>query len=471
MAKPTGFMEYPRVTPSKRPVAERIKDFREIEKELSPEEMKQQAARCMDCGVPHCHSCGCPLGNIIPEWNDLVYRDQWRKALDWLHATNNFPEITGRICPAPCEASCTLSIHQEPVCIRQIELQIVERGWKEGWIQPEPADYQSGKQIAIIGSGPSGLSAAQQLVRLGHQVTVFEKADRLGGLLRYGIPDFKMEKSILDRRLDQMRAEGVLFETGVDAGRDLSMKYLQRTFHAILLAMGSAVPRDIGIPGRELKGIHFAMDFLTQQNRKVAGDGIPSQEILSPAGKSVVVLGGGDTGSDCVGTSLRLGAQSVTQIEILPKPPVERSPLNPWPYWPNIMRTSSSQEEGCQRHWALMTKEFLGASGQVKEIRCVEVQPGSNGGFQEIPDTERRIPADFVLISAGFLHVEHGPLVREANIALDPRGSIQVNGQFHTAVPGVFAAGDGVTGASLVVRAIQQGRQAAAAIQGYLAAL
>lgn len=465
MAKPTGFMEFARENPKKRPIAERVADFREIENLLPVEVVKNQAARCMDCGVAHCHNFGCPLGNLIPEWNDMVYRDQWQKSLIRLHATNNFPEITGRICPAPCETACTLAINREAVCIRHIELQIVERGWQEGWIQPEPAEYQTGRHVAVIGSGPCGLAAAQQLARAGHGVTVFEKSDRLGGLLRYGIPDFKLGKGILDRRLEQMRQEGVLFETGVDAGRDLSVKYLKRTFDAVLITAGATTPRDLPLPGRRLQGIHTAMDYLSRQNRLHAGDSMSKGDEISAAGKKVVVLGGGDTGADCVGTALRQGARTVTQIEILPEPPRERRPNNPWPDWPNILRTSSSHEEGCTRLWGLMTSEFLGTDDRLQAIRCVQAQwHPEGGGFQEISGTERMLDADLVLIAAGFTHVEHGPLVQETGLNLDTKGNIQVDEGFQTSARGIFAAGDCVMGASLVVRAIHQGREAAAAI-------
>ncbi len=469
MGKPTGFMDFSRQDPSKRPVAERLRDYAELEIALAPEEIHHQAARCMDCGVPHCHDYGCPLQNRIPDWNDLVYRGQWRKALDWLHATNNFPEITGRICPAPCETSCTLAINREAVCIRHIEYQIAERGWEEGWIQPEIPEIRTGRQVAVVGSGPCGLSAAQQLARQGHKVTVFEKMDRPGGLLRYGIPDFKLDKKVIDRRIGQMQAEGVLFETGVEAGCDLSVKYLQRTFDALLVSIGAGEPRDLSLPGRNRKGIHFAMDFLTQQNRQVAGDAVPAAEKIEVRGKAVVVLGGGDTGADCVGTSLRQGARQVIQIEILPKPPGERASKNPWPTWPNVLRTSSSHEEGCERQWGWKTTEFLGSDGRVQAIRCIQVgNPDAEGRFPEIPGTEREFPADLVLLAAGYLHAEHGPLVTGSELDLDSRGNVRVNSGFQTSVPGIFAAGDTVTGASLVVRVMYQGRMAAAAIDRYL---
>ncbi|MGW8321990.1 MAG: glutamate synthase subunit beta, partial [Thermodesulfobacteriota bacterium] len=363
MGKPTGFMIYNRQDPSKRPVGERIRDYREFAAPLTDVELETQAARCMDCGIPFCHVYGCPVKNLIPNWNDMVYRKKGRRALDLLHATNNLPEVTGRVCPAPCEPACTLAINQPAVTIKQIELQIVERGWEEGWIQPEPAVVKTGKRVAIAGSGPAGLAAAQQLARRGHQVVVFERSDRVGGLLRYGIPDFKLEKWVIDRRVEQMVAEGVVFETGVEAGVDISGRYMQRAFDAILLATGAGVARDLDVPGRDLRGICFAMDFLVQQNRRNAGElALPGEEILAQ-GKNVVVIGGGDTGSDCIGTARRQGANEIVQIEILSQPPPKRMPDNPWPTWPRVLATSTSQEEGCRRLWDVATKAFLGEEG------------------------------------------------------------------------------------------------------------
>ncbi len=473
MPKHSGFLEYNREDAAKRPVAERILDFKEFEASLPEDRLKQQTARCMDCGIPHCHTFGCPLGNRIPDWNELVYEGHWKKALDLLHATDNFPEFTGRICPAPCEAACTLAFNQEPVTIRHIELQIVERGWNEGWIRPEPASIQSGKRVAVIGSGPAGLAAAQNLARNGHSVIVFEKADRIGGLLRYGIPDFKLEKWVIDRRLEQMRAEGVIFETGVEAGKDLSVKYMQRSFDAIVIAAGSTVPRDLPVPGRRLQGIHFAMDFLTQQNKRIAGDAIAKEEELSARDKNVIVLGGGDTGSDCVGTSRRQGAAKITQIELLPQPPKERTLFNPWPTWPLVFRTSSSHEEGCERLWSIATKAFAGENGRVKSLQGVKlewVEKREEGGspWREIPDSCFELKADLVLLAMGFIHVEHGPLVKEAGLKTDSRGNITVDANLMTSVPGVFAAGDSVMGASLVVKALHQGRLAAERVNRYL---
>ncbi len=472
MGKPTGFLEYERKDPPKRPVEERIKDFREVEQLLPIEELEIQAARCMDCGVPYCHSFGCPLSNRIPDWNDMVYRGLWKRALDLLHSTNNLPEITGRVCPAPCEAACTLSINQPSVTIRHIELQIVERGWKEGWIVPETPPYRTGKRVAVIGSGPAGLAAAQQLARAGHEAVLFEKSDRIGGILRYGIPDFKLEKWVIDRRMEQMKEEGVIFETEVNAGIDLSTHYLSRSFDAVVLTTGAGVPRDLKVPGRELKGIHFAMEFLTQQNHRVAGDPIPTEEEILAKDKKVVVIGGGDTGADCVGTSRRQGAKSIVQIELLPQPPKERPVNNPWPTWPQILRTSSSHEEGCERMWSILTKEFIGENGRVKGLRCVKLDwktdESGKMSFTEIPNSEFILEADLVLLAMGFLHTEHGPLVEGFGLETDDRGNIKVDHNLMTNVPGVFAAGDTVLGASLVVRAISLGRKVAASVDEYL---
>ena len=473
MVKPTGFMDYDREDPPHRPVEDRVRDFHEIEELLPGDQINRQAARCMDCGIPFCHAYGCPVKNRIPDWNDMVHRNQWRRALELLHATCNLPEITGRVCPAPCETACTLAINLPAVTIRHIELQIVEHGWREGWIRPEKPHFKTGRRVAVIGSGPAGLPAAQQLARRGHEVVVFEKADRIGGLLRYGIPDFKLEKWVIDRRLEQMREEGVVFETGVNAGVDVSAGYLRRTFDAIVLTSGATVPRDLPVPGRDLAGIHFAMDFLTLQNKENAGDAIPEGRRISAAGKHVVVVGGGDTGSDCIGTSRRQGASSITQIELLPRPPEDRAPRNPWPTWPIVLRTSSSQEEGCERLWSIQTKAFAGDEGRVRKLSCVKLdwsEPDGAGhrAFREIPGSEFSIPADLVLLAMGFVHVEHGPLVRDLGVSTDPRGNLAVDGSLQTSVPGVFGAGDAVAGASLVVRAIDLGRLAAAGVDRYL---
>jgi NAD(P)H-dependent glutamate synthase small subunit len=476
MAKPTGFLEHDRKTPPKRPVAERLKDFREIEQLLPESELLSQASRCMDCGVPFCHSFGCPLGNVIPEWNDMVYRGQWRKALELLHATNNFPEVTGRICPALCEASCTLNIEGAPVAIKQIELQIVERGWKEGWIRPQPPVERTGFKVAVIGSGPAGLAASQQLARAGHDVTLFEEADRLGGILRYGIPDYKLEKWVLDRRLEQMAAEGVRFETSVQVGVDISPGYLMRSFDAIVITSGARVPRDLAAPGRDLRGIHFALDYLTQQNRLNAGDSIPEAERIDATGKDVVVIGGGDTGSDCIGTANRQGARSVTQLELLTKPPEAPAASNPWPTWPVILRTSTSHEEGCDRRWSVNTQEAIGdAEGRVERLRCVELdwtkRDATTGApFSAVAGSEFELPAQLVLLAMGFIHAEHGPLVKDLGLMIDPRGNVLVDESFMTSVGGVFAAGDTTRGASLVVHAINLGRRVAESVDAYLRA-
>ena len=475
MGDPRGFLKHDRADAGKRPVDERVKDYQEVEQPMSCDDLETQASRCMDCGVPFCHIFGCPVSNVIPELNDLVYRKQWRRALAMLHSTNNLPEVTGRICPALCEAACTLSINQRPVSIRQIELQVVERGWEQGWITPEPAPVQTGKKVAIVGSGPAGLVAAQQLARVGHNVTVFEKADRVGGILRYGIPDFKLNKAVLDRRLEQLRGEGVVFETEVEAGRDLSVRYMQRTFDAILIAAGSRVPRDLPISGRELDGVHFALPYLKQQNRRNAGDTVPEAESLTAEGKHVVVIGGGDTGSDCVGTARRQGAKTIRQIELLPKPPDARDPANPWPEWPLTLRTSTSHDEGCERVWSVLTKEFVpDKSGKrVSRLECVDLawtEPDETGrsSFTEIEGSEFQVRAGLVLLALGFVHVDHGSLVEDLNLQTDERGNIKVDPALMTSADGVFAAGDSVMGASLVVRAIGLGRQAAAAIDRYL---
>ncbi|MBN2064004.1 MAG: glutamate synthase subunit beta [Sedimentisphaerales bacterium] len=472
MAKPTGFIDYKRQEVGYRPIDERVKDFREMEVNLSEADMKCQAARCMDCGIPFCHSMGCTLCNEIPEFNDLVYRGRWREALDVLHGTNNFPEFTGRICPALCEASCTLNLNDDPVLIRHIENQIAERGWAEGWIKPMPAAVKTGKKVAVIGSGPAGLAAAQQLARAGHDVTVFEKDDRIGGLLRYGIPNFKLEKSVIDRRLDQMRAEGVDFKTGVNVGVDISANYLKRSFDAVCLTIGAGKPRDLECQGRELKGVHFALELLKQQVQINLGDKIPASEIITAKGKNVLVIGGGDTGSDCVGTSIRHGAKKVTQIEILSKPSEKRDDVsNPWPYWPRVLRTSTSHKEGCDRRWAVVTKKLIGEGGVVKKAICAEVRWDFVDGsykMSEVPGSEFEIKADLVLLAMGFVSAVPEGLLTDLGVNLE-RGNVKVDSNYMSSVPGVFAAGDTKRGASLVVHCIWEGREVAAAVNKYLA--
>jgi glutamate synthase (NADPH/NADH) small chain len=473
VANPTGFKQFARVETGHRPVSERIRDWHEIDRPLVASVLNQQAARCMDCGIPYCHAAGCPVQNRIPEFNDLVYRDRWREAAENLHSTNNFPEVTGRVCPAPCEAACTLALHNAPVTIKQIEYQIAERAFQEGWVRPLTAGHSSGKRVAVVGSGPAGLAAAQQLARAGHAVVLFEKDDRLGGLLRYGIPDFKLEKFVLDRRLEQMAAEGVKFEPGVTVGKDVSGNYLRKSYDAVCLAMGAGQPRPLAVPGADLDGVAFAMDFLTQQNRRTAcaASQNGTQPVLHAQGKHVIVVGGGDTGSDCVGTSIRQGAASVTQLEILPRPPDDSNPETPWPLWPRIMRTSSSQEEGCQRRWSALTRQLCGTDGRVTHLEGCAVQwiEGPKGfQMQEVAGTAFNLPADLVLIAMGFLHVVHAGVVEELDLSIDNRGNLLVN-RWMTNQPGIFACGDTVRGASLVVHAINQGRLMAAAVDKWLA--
>jgi len=463
MGKDTGFMEYSRELAPRRPVAERVNDWFEIYQDFSEENLRTQGARCMDCGVPFCQT-GCPVNNLIPDWNDMVYHGRWKEAVRQLHATNNFPEFTGRICPAPCEASCVLGINQPPVTIKQIEKNIVERGFLEGWIRPEPSKIRTGKKVAVAGSGPAGLAAAQQLCRAGHSVVVYEKADRLGGLLRYGIPEFKMEKHIIDRRLEQMSAEGVEFVTGAEVGKNVAVEDLRREFDAIVLAGGAEQPRDLNVPGRELKGIHFAMEYLPQQNRRNLGDTIePDAEILA-TGKRVVIIGGGDTGADCLGTCHRQKPLSVQQFEIMPKPPEERSPLTPWPLWPMQLRVEGAHEEGGVRDWGLATTQFTG-NGNVQQLHAVRVGPPPR--FEPIPGTEFSMEADLILIAMGFV----GPLrsmLDQFGVELDSRGNVATDENSMSSEPGVFAAGDMRRGQSLVVWAIAEGRKTAASVDAYL---
>jgi len=468
VGKPTGFLEFDRVLPGRRAASERVKDWFEIYEEFPSASLQQQGARCMECGVPFCHT-GCPVNNHIPDWNDLVYRGRWEEAVRRLHATNNFPEFTGRICPAPCEAACVLGINQPPVTIKQIEKTIVERGWEEGWILPEPAQEQSGKKVAVIGSGPAGLAAAQQLCRAGHAVTVYEKSDRIGGLLRYGIPNFKLEKHVIDRRLAQMETEGVNFVTSAHVGVDVSVEQLRKEFDAIVLAGGSEGPRDLKVPGRELKGIHFAMEFLPQQTKRVLGDTVPPEATILATGKKVVIIGGGDTGADCLGTSLRQGAASVRQFEIMPKPPETRSELTPWPLWPLQLRTESSHEEGGTREWSLGTVRFEGdANGNVVSLHAVQVGPPPK--FEAVAGTETMIEADLVLLAMGFTGPVRGGMLEQLGVAIDGRGNVATDEHNMTSVDGVFAAGDMRRGQSLVVWAIAEGRKTAASVNDYLCA-
>ncbi|WP_276367709.1 glutamate synthase subunit beta [Chryseolinea sp. H1M3-3] len=471
MGQIDGFMKFDREMPKSRDPKERLKDYKEVYTPLDKEKVKQQASRCMDCGVPFCHN-GCPLGNNIPDFNDAVYQGKWDDAIRILSSTNNFPEFTGRICPAPCEASCVLSINNKPVTIEYIEKTIAEQAFEKGYIKATPPKSRTGKRIAIVGSGPAGLAAAAQLNKAGHWVTVFERSDRIGGLLRYGIPDFKLEKNVLDRRIRLMEQEGVIFRTNAHVGVNISAKHLQEEFDATLICGGASAPRDLPIPGRQFKGVHFAMEFLTQQNKRVAGDKIFSGEILAN-GKNVLVIGGGDTGSDCVGTSNRQTAKSVTQIELLAKPPLKRNEeANPWPLWPMVLMTSSSHEEGVQREWAILTKEFLGDSmGRLTGLKIVDIKWGVNAqgkmGFEEIPGSERIIPCELALLAIGFTGAEKGGMVDELKLELDERGNIRTH-QYRTTQEGIFAAGDIRRGQSLVVWAISEGREAARAVDIWL---
>jgi glutamate synthase (NADPH) small chain len=469
---PKGFLKIERKGPTRRPVEERVKDWKEFYQPISLEILQSQGARCMECGVPFCQGgTGCPVKNMIPDFNDLVYRGRWEDALKVLHSTNNFPEFTGRLCPAPCESACVLGIIDDPVSIRVIEWNIIDRGFDEGWVTPVPPQIQTGKKVAIVGSGPAGLAAAQQLRRAGHSVTVFEKADRIGGLLRYGIPNFKMEKWVLERRLDQMRQEGVEFKTSVHIGKDIKADRLRKDFDAVCLAGGAMVPRDLPIPGRDLNGIYFAMDYLTQQNKLNEGDSIRSDERITAEGKRVVIIGGGDTGSDCLGTCHRQGIKKVHQFELLPQPPVNRAESTPWPLWPMMFRTSHAHEEGCEREWSVLTKRFSGKDGNVSKLHAVRVEMKHDNGrfqFEEIPGTEFEIDVDLVLLAMGFVHPVREGLLDDLGVELDSRGNVTVNEHHMTTVDGVFAAGDMKRGASLIVWAIREGRDAASGIHEYL---
>ena len=475
MGKVTGYLEIERQDRGYEKPASRKANYQEFVKPLARAELGKQAARCMDCGIPYCHN-GCPVNNLIPDWNDLVYRGQWRAALRALHSTNNFPEFTGRVCPAPCEASCTLNIRDNPVTIKTIECQIVDRGWEEGWILPHPPARKTGKKVAVVGSGPAGLAAAQQLARAGHSVTVFEKSDRIGGLLRYGIPDFKMEKQQIDRRLQQMQAEGVEFRTGVEVGRAHPVSALLAEYDALVMAAGAEAPRDLQINGRDLSSIHFAMEYLTQQNKRVAGDDERTAApggTISAEGKRVVVIGGGDTGSDCIGTANRQGAKSVIQLEILAKPPEKENKALVWPDWPQKLRTSSSQEEGCEREWAVLTKRAVGADGHVTALECVRVEwrigDGGKMNLVEIPGSTFTIECDLVLLAMGFVGPRKAGLVEQARVKLDPRSNVMANTEdYKTTTPKVFSCGDMRRGQSLVVWAIREGRQCARAVDTFL---
>ena len=465
MGKPTGFMDLEKVDRGYKPVSERISNYKEFVIPLSREETINQAARCMDCGVPYCHN-GCPVNNQIPDWNDLVYSDDWKNALENLHSTNNFPEFTGRICPAPCEAACTLNLYEEPVSIKTIECAIIDRGFDEGWIKPKMAKEKSGKRVSIIGAGPAGLACAQQLTRAGHEVTVYEKNNKAGGLLRYGIPDFKMEKHIIDRRINQLEGEGTIFKYGINVGVDISIDELENEYDAIVLSGGSEHPRDLPVEGRDLDGVHFAMEFLPQQNKRVSNEGVPSKtkEILA-TNKNVIVIGGGDTGSDCIGTSIRQGAESVTQLEIMPIPPEQENKSLTWPNWPLKLRTSSSQSEGALRDFSVMTQSVSGENGKVTGINCVKVDEK----MKPIPKTEFSLKADLILLAMGFVHPIHEGLIEHSKTELDERGNVKANTEdYKTSSSKIFTAGDMRRGQSLVVWAIREGRQCASSVDHFL---
>jgi glutamate synthase (NADPH) small chain len=471
MGKPTGFIEIHRQKHPTRPVAERIHDWREVYLPYPVGELEAQGARCMDCGIPFCHQ-GCPLGNLIPDWNDLVYRDRWEAAIERLHATNNFPEFTGKLCPAPCEGSCVLGINEDPVTIKSVEAAIIDRAWDEGWVTPRPPTTRTWKRVAIVGSGPAGLAAADQLNRAGHSVTVFEKSDRIGGLLRYGIPEFKMEKRFLDRRLEIMEAEGVVFRSGINVGVDVTADRLRADYEAIVLTGGAGQPRDLPVPGRELTGIHFAMEYLTLQNRRCEGDVIPDEQFITAADKHVVIIGGGDTGADCLGTAHRQGARAVYQLELLPMPPRDRAPDNPWPQWPQIFRVSSAHEEGGERVYSVSTQRFSGtADGRVHTLHATKVEIVKRDGrvqFVPFEGSEFEIRADLVLLAMGFVGVEKSALLRDLGVTITDRGNVGRDASWMTNVPGVFTAGDMQRGQSLIVWAIAEGRSAARAVDAYL---
>jgi glutamate synthase (NADPH) small chain len=470
VGKRTGFLEFHRELPTRRPIPDRLEDYLEVYNPFPEDKLRAQGARCMDCGIPFCHQ-GCPLGNLIPDWNDLVFKSQWKAAIERLHSTNNFPEFTGKLCPAPCEASCVLGINSDPVTIKQIEVSIVERAWNEGWIRPEPPKVKTGKKVAIVGSGPAGLACAQQLARAGHSVTVFERANRIGGLLRYGIPDFKMEKRHLDRRLLQMKDEGVVFAPGKNIGVDVSAEDLLRDFHAICLCGGATQPRDLPIEGRSLDGIHFAMHFLTGQNRRGAGDILNDNECVSAHDKHVIIIGGGDTGADCLGTVHRHRCKSVHQFEIVPRPPDGRDPTNPWPQWSNVFRVSSAHEEGGIREYSIKTSRFLGEDGRVRALETTLVEMKVENGrpsFVDVPGSEKVFPADLVLLAMGFAGPERAGMLEQFGVELDAAGNVKSDAARRTSVPKVFTAGDMTRGQSLIVWAIAEGRHAAHSIDEFL---
>jgi len=475
MGKPTGFMEYSRQERDYKPVEERIKHYEEFVIPLSDQDVSTQGARCMDCGIPFCHQ-GCPVNNIIPDWNDLVWKGEWERATRVLHSTNNFPEFTGRICPAPCQEACTLNIDGEPVTIKTIECAIVDKAWENGWVKPIPAEHKTGRKVAVVGSGPAGMACAQQLGRAGHDVTLFEKNNRIGGLLRYGIPDFKMDKRYIDRRVEQMEAEGVTFRPDTHVGADISTQQLMNDFDAIALTGGSEQSRDLPVPGRDLEGVYFAMQFLPQQNRRDAGDTVPADLSITATDKHVIVIGGGDTGSDCIGTSIRQGCKSVTQLEILPRPPEQEDKALTWPDWPNKMRTSSSQEEGATRDWSVATREFIGENGKLRKIRCIRVEwtKDEQGAWQmnEVEGSEFELDADLVLLAMGFVHPIQEGLLNDLGLAYDARGNVKGDTEgtdaYKTSIDKVFAAGDMRRGQSLVVWAIREGRQCARAVDEFL---